>query len=120
VIDVANNIMLNANSSNVTFGVIGKDAVLNGSYGFLVINSLASGFGTIALDLENTDANIFLPAVDFDLYFNGKKSHLKAPKTMSLTTTDGQDRVFIKGFNGSRGSARSININAHYSEVTMH
>ncbi|MEP2934919.1 MAG: hypothetical protein ABJM06_04325 [Gilvibacter sp.] len=120
VIDSAQNITLNANSSNVTFGVIGKDAMLNGSYGFLVINNLGSSFGTVALDLENTDANIFLPAVDFDLYFNGKKSKLKAPSSMTLNTSGGQDRTFIKGFRGAKGSDRSININANYSEVTMH
>jgi hypothetical protein len=120
VVDSAQNITLNANSSNVTFGVISKDAMLNGSYGFLVINNLASGFGTIALDLENTDANIFLPTVDFDLYFNGKKSKLKAPSSMTLTTSGNKDQTFIKGYKGSKGSTRSININANYSDVTMH
>ncbi len=120
VLNKATLINMDSKSSNVTFGVISGDAVLSGSYGALVINNLSQSFDTLALTLDNTDANIFLPEVDFDLFFNGKKSSIKAPDSVTFTTKSSSNSGISKGFYINKNSSRSININASYSEVTMH
>ena len=120
VLNKATTINMESKSSNVTFGVIAGDAVLSGSYGALVVNNLATSFDTLALTLDNTDANIFLPEVDFDLFFSGKKSDLRVPNSVTMSSNTNQGTVIAKGHQGSSNSSRTININASYSDVTMH
>lgn len=120
VLNKATNIAMDSKSSNVTFGVIAGDAVMSGSYGALIINNLSQTFNTLALTLDNTDANIFVPQVDFNLFFSGKKSDISVPNTVTMASNYNQNTLIAKGHQGDSNSSRTINITASYSNVTMH
>ena len=120
VLDQADNINMEANSSNVTFGVISKDAMLNGSYGALVINNFGNNFRSAALNLDNTDANIFLPEMAMDIFFNGKKSSIKLPNDVTSSSNDMQGSTMLKGWHINADSNKLINITAAYSNITVH
>ena len=120
VINQADNITMEANSSNVTFGVLSKDAMLNGSYGALVINNFGSEFESVALNLDNTDANIFLPEVALDLFFNGRKSSIDLPSGMQATSNEMNGNSMLKGYHINSNSNRLINITAAYSNIKVH
>ena len=120
VINQADNITMEANSSNVTFGVLSKDAMLNGSYGALVINNFGADFSSVALNLDNTDANIFLPEVALDIFFNGKKSSIKLPSDVTSSSNSMNGNSMLKGYHLNSNSNRLINITAAYSNITVH
>ena len=57
--------------------------------------------------------------VRIEFYFNGKKSQLKAPKSLQLTETKSFDRKLLKGYHQSSSSKKTITINANYSNVSF-
>ena len=80
-------INLQANSSDVSINRITGNANLSGSFGNLYIYNVSNNFGTIDIDLDNTDATMKIPDTAFSFYFNGKKSTLKYPKSVQLDLT---------------------------------
>lgn len=120
VLNRADNINMEANSSNVTFGVLGKDAMLNGSYGALVINNFGSDFESVALNLDNTDANLFLPDYALDIFFNGKKSSIQLPNDVTASSNEMSGNTMLKGWHLDANSNKLINITAAYSNITVH
>ena len=62
--------------------------------------------------LQNNDALIALPNVDYNLQYKGTRSHLKHPKQ---TEND-----YVSNFSaGNLESGKNIVSNAKYSNVTM-
>jgi hypothetical protein len=113
-------INLQANSSDVSINLITENANLSGSFGNLYIYNVSNNFGTIDIDLDNTDATMKIPDAAFSFYFNGKKSTLKYPKSVQLDLTKKDGNVVITGFNKSKNSKSRFNINANYSNVSLH
>ena len=112
-------LQLDANSSNVTINALNDSAILTGSYGMLLINNVSDRFNSIDIVLENTDANVTLPNTAFEFYYNGKKSTIKYPRSLTVSKTDSHNNVLVKGFNVVNSSSKSININAKYSNVKI-
>ena len=112
-------IELQANSSDVNINDLARSAILSGSFGNLFINDIDDDFESVDIILENTDANIHIPNTSFSFYFSGKKSELNYPKSMQLSKTGSAGRQLFKGYNGSKNSGRSLNINASYSRVII-
>lgn len=118
-IENAENINLQANSSDVIIGNVGKQAFLSGSFGDLNIKKISDTFETIDIRLENTDAILQLPKAAFSFYFNGKKTPLKYPKFLQLKETKNSDRLVVKGFNQNNTTNKTITINSTYSNVSL-
>ncbi|MAN58973.1 MAG: hypothetical protein CMC08_03960 [Flavobacteriaceae bacterium] len=114
-----NTINLQANSSNVLIGKITDNGTLSGSFGNLRILNVGDSFNGLDILLENTDAMIELPSTAFSFYFNGKKSTLSYPKSLQLTHTKNDGRVFVKGFNQKKSADKLFTINATYSNVKL-
>ncbi len=112
-------INLQANSSDVTINELLQNAMLSGSFGNLFVSEISPDFQSVDIVLENTDAAISLPKTAFGFYFNGKKSQLKAPKSLQLTETKSFDRKLLKGYHQSSSSKKNITINANYSNVSF-
>ncbi|MEM7186808.1 MAG: hypothetical protein AAF466_09130 [Bacteroidota bacterium] len=113
-------IHVEANSSNVNINKLNDEALLSGSFGSLFINEISDRFGSIDIVLENTDATLSFPDTSFNFYYNGKKSRFKVPSELEITTnTKNDSRSLLKGFHGSKGSNRSLTINASYSNVSF-
>jgi len=118
-IESTENIILQANSSDVRIGNVTNQAFLSGSFGDLSIAKISSEFETIDISLENTDAKVKVPIGAFSFYFNGKKSTLKYPKSLQLKESKSADRVLVKGYNQNNTSNKTITINSTYSNVSL-
>jgi hypothetical protein len=118
-IETVESIQINANSSDVRVGRIGKEAFVTGSFGALIIGKVDSDFERLEVVLRNTDAAISLPNSSFSFLFNGKKSTLKYPKSLQISTSNEGQRVLAKGFHKSNTQSRNFLVNAEYSNLIL-
>lgn len=107
-----NHLMLTSNSSNITIGELSGNAIINGSFGDLEIDSITNTFNNLNLILENSDVVISLPKTDYNLQYQGKRTRFLHPdkKTKESTSTFST---------GNLSSNKTIVINAKYSNVVM-
>jgi len=63
---------LNAISSNIDVNNLTGNAIIDGSFGDLVIHNIANSFNNLNIILENSDASIKLPKTNYDLLFKGE------------------------------------------------
>ncbi len=110
-IDHAKSVMVTSNSSNITIKNLINNAIINGSIGDLKILKIDNAFNNLNVTLENSDALIMLPKVDFNLQYKGNKSRLSHPNN---------NKYNISSFStGNLSSSKNIVINAKYSNIAM-
>ena len=110
-IKIAQNLVLNSKSSNVTVGKLMDTAIIDGSFGDLTISDLNYTFKNLNLVLENSDALINLPKdVDYTLYFKGNRSKFNNKTTEQKT---------IRNYPDGESSNRNIIVNAKFSDVII-
>ncbi|WP_224484542.1 hypothetical protein [Robertkochia aurantiaca] len=113
-------VKLTSKSSNVIIGTITGDAIIEGSFGDLVINDLGKNFRSVDISLDNSDARIDLPDdVAFDFYCTASDSEVKLPSYLVLDVSDRYNSKLAKGYNKQKNSTRSINLMAELSEVNV-
>ena len=105
-IESVNSLVLSANSSNVNLQNVSSNAIIDGSFGDLVIGNISNSFKNINLVLENSDANLKLPNSDYSLFYKGTRSIFNNENTSSKTIN-----------NDSNDSNKTIVINAKYSNI---
>ena len=111
-IKTVNRLVLSSNSSNIGIDTITGNAVIDGSFGDLSISNIADTFSNLNIILENSDALIKLPKIDYNLQYKGNRSRLTHPKkkpTETVTTFS----------TGNLSSPKTIVVNAKYSTVVM-
>ena len=105
-IESVKSMVLSANSSNVNIHNILSNAIIDGSFGDLVIKNISNSFKNINLVLENSDANLKLPNSDYSLFYKGTRSIFNDENTSSKTIN-----------NNTSDSNKTIVINAKYSHI---
>ena len=110
-IDTVNRMVLSSNSSNIDINSLSGNAIIDGSFGELSINTIQPTFSNLNIVLENSEAFVVLPKADYNLQYKGSRSKLKHPK--NKTTSASSFSV------GDMMSGKTIVINAKFSEVTM-
>ncbi len=106
----AKSISLTSNSSNVNIDNISENAIIDGSFGDLIIKKVSETFNNLNIILENSDAFIQLPKTDYDLIFRGSRSKLNEKPT---------DKYMANSYPDGSGSKKTILINAKFSNVVM-
>ncbi|WP_452228118.1 hypothetical protein [Lacinutrix sp. MEBiC02404] len=104
-VEAATSLVLSANSSNVTIKNIVSNAVIDGSFGDLIIGNISNDFKNINLVLENSEANVKLPQGDYNLFYKGTKSLFNNESTSSKTVNSDSNKTIV--------------INAKYSNVVV-
>lgn len=110
-IDTVNRLVLSSNSSNIDINSLSGNAVIDGSFGELAINTIQPTFSNLNIVLENSEAFVVLPKADYNLQYKGSRSKLKHPKNKTLAASSFSV--------GDMMSGKTIVINAKFSEVTM-
>ncbi|WP_152975641.1 hypothetical protein [Lacinutrix himadriensis] len=105
LINSATSLVLSANSSNVMLKNILSNAIIDGSFGDLVIGNISNDFKNINLVLENSEANVKLPQGDYNLFYKGTKSLYNNESTSSKTINSDSNKTIV--------------INAKYSNVVV-
>ena len=119
VIKNANQLNLSANSADVKIGTLTGDAVINGSFGELLIEKMASTFSNLDVMLENTNALLKLPKNAFTLYYNGQRSHFNYPSSLKVREIKNGNNIIVKGYNQNNNSNKIITISAKFSDVVI-
>lgn len=107
-----NRLVLTSNSSNVKIGNLTDNAIIDGNIGDLRILKVGDDFTSLNVNLQNADAIISLPKVDYNLQYKGTRSRLKHPKKGS------SENVSTFSTNNSNTN-KTIVVNAKYSNVVM-
>ena len=105
-------LVLNAVSSNIEVKNLFGSAIIDGNIGHVEIFNIDDNFISLNMILQNNDALIKLPRVDYNLQYKGTRSHLTHPKQ---TEKDHASNFYT----GNLASGNNIVINAKYSNVTM-
>ncbi|MFH6768265.1 hypothetical protein V8G56_05925 [Gaetbulibacter aquiaggeris] len=111
-IDHVKSVIITSNSSNITIKNLINNAIINGSIGDLKILKIDNDFNNLNVTLDNSNAVIMLPSVDYNLQYKGSKSRFTHPKSTS------KDPV-LSFSTGNLNSPKNIVINAKYSNITM-
>ena len=111
-IDNVKRLMLTSNSSNVKIKNLINNAIIDGSIGDLKILKIDDAFTNLNVSLQNSDAIITLPKVEYSLQYKGTRSHFSHPKK---TSKDNVPSFSI----GDLTSPKTIVVNAKYSNVVM-
>ena len=111
-INLVSRLVLSANSSNINIGELQGNAIIDGSFGDLIIGNITDDFNNLNIVLENSKAKVILPKTDYNLQYKGKYSQLKHPKN---TTND----VNASFSTGDLASNKTIVVNAKYSEIEL-
>ncbi|GGG53398.1 hypothetical protein [Bizionia arctica] len=111
-INTVNRLVLSANSSNINIGTLQGNAIIDGSFGDLIIGNITDTFNNLNIVLENSKAKVSLPKADYNLQYKGKNSRLKHPKKST-------DEVNSSFTTGNLTSTKTIVVNAKYSQVIM-
>lgn len=105
-------VVLNSNSSNIEIQNLLGSAIIDGSIGDLKILKIDDAFNNLNVILQNSDAVITLPKVDYNLQYKGTRTRFKHPDkptddNISSFTTNNPDVI------------KNIVVNAKYSNVVM-
>ena len=111
-IDHAKSIMITSNSSDITIKNLINNAIINGTIGDLKILKIDNAFNNLNVTLDNSNAVIMLPKVDYNLQYKGSKSRFIHPEKLNKEAVSSFSR-------GNLNSLKSIVINAKYSNITM-
>lgn len=112
ILQNVNGLILNSNSSNIGIDRLSGNAIINGSFGDLVIHNINDNFNNLNITLDNSNAAVKLPKADFKLQYQGKYSQLEHPENNKGNS--------VSSFNlGSITNNKTIVINAKYSKVIM-
>lgn len=108
----ARRLVLGSSSSNLTIHNLMESAIIDGNIGDLKILKIDDEFSNLNLILQNSNAVISLPNVDYNFQYKGTHSRLKHPKK---TFADNAPAFSTNNPNTSK----TIVVNAKYSDVTM-
>jgi hypothetical protein len=104
--------MLTSKSSDISIDNLLNSAIINGSIGSLIINKIEDTFNNLNITIENSDAIISVPNVNYNIQYNGVKSKFTHPKQ--------SQKQHVSTFStGDLSSPKSIVINAKYSNIAM-
>ncbi|SFZ94573.1 hypothetical protein SAMN05428642_104257 [Flaviramulus basaltis] len=105
-------LVLNSISSNIDIENLIGSAVVDGNIGDLNILNIDDAFSNLNVILQNIDAVIKLPKVDYNLQYKGTRSRFVHPKKTSKDNTSNFST-------GDLANGKSIVVNAKYSNITM-
>lgn len=119
VIEIAKDIAVTSNASNVKINFLNGSGMITGSFGRLSIPKISDDFGSLTIVLENSEIALRLPTAAFNFNYTGDHNNFIIPKQLETKTmTNGATRM-VNGFHKNRSTGNVITINAKYSGVAL-
>ncbi|MDC6367472.1 MULTISPECIES: hypothetical protein [Flavobacteriaceae] len=111
---------LNSVSSNVIIGELTDKAFVTNNLGTIDIESIADGFRTVNITVQNGEVDCKLPAVPFTIHVNETSSDFKYPSKLAMGSSSNQLNTNVhKGYYISNKDDKTITIDSRYSEVVL-
>ncbi len=115
----AKDISLTSNSSNVVINTLNGSGIISGSFGQLSIPKVSSDFGTLAINLENSDLILDLPDSAFNFSYTGEHNEFLVPGQLEAKSIKNGSTEIVNGFHKSRSTGNIITITAKFSDVVL-
>lgn len=118
-LNVVKDLKLNSVSSMVEIDELLDSAFIHSDLGRVQVNNISNNFSTIDVTLQNGELDFILPKTPYTIYVNGTHSELVSPANLKLSRAKNLNTTIHKGYNISKNTNKSININSKYSEVVL-
>lgn len=119
VINKAQSIKLNSNSSDVVIRELGETGILSGTFGSLQIGKLSPNFKNLDINVQNSELRLTLPQTALNFKYSGTQSSIAYPKVATVKATNSYDNEMLNGYYQAGNANRNISINATFSDITI-
>jgi hypothetical protein len=106
-------------TSNLIINMIKERAIIEGSFGDLVIKEVSKDFKLIDINLKNSSAKLNLPDVSYNFYINSKSSDFNLDNVLDYKVNTAFDSKIYQNKN-SVNSSKVLNIKADYSSFELY
>jgi len=114
-----NQLISTSKTSDLTIEIINQKAIIDGSFGDLVIKDINSNFNLIDINLKNSSAKLKVPDVAYNFYINSKSSDVDFKSGLDYKVSEAFDSKIYQNKQTS-SSSRTLNIKADYSSFEMY
>ncbi|NBC57805.1 MAG: hypothetical protein GVY05_05915 [Bacteroidetes bacterium] len=114
-----NDLISTSKTSNLVIDLVNQKALIDGSFGDLVIKDINQNFNLIDINLKNSKAKVNVPDVSYNFYINSKSSEVNLDSGLEYKVSEAFDAKIYQNKN-SQNTSRVLNIKADYSRFELH
>jgi hypothetical protein len=114
-----NQLISTSKTSNLTIEMVNQKAIIEGSFGDLVINNISKDFKLIDINLKNSSAKLKVPDVAYNFYINSKSSEVDLDSKLDYKVSEAFDSKIYQNKN-SQNTSKVLNIKADYSNCELY
>jgi hypothetical protein len=114
-----NQLISTSKTSNLVIDLVNQKAIIDGSFGDLVIKDISKDFKLIDINLKNSSAKLKVPDVAYNFYINSKSSDLNLNSKLDYKVSEAFDSKIYQNKN-SQNTSRVLNIKADYSNFELY
>jgi hypothetical protein len=113
-----NDLISTSKTSNLIVGLINHKALIDGSFGDLVIKDISPQFSLIDINLKNSSAKVKVPDVAYNFYINSKSSDINLHSKIKYKINESFDTKIYQNKN-NQSTSKVLNIKADYSNCQL-
>jgi hypothetical protein len=114
-----NDLISTSKTSNLVIDLVNQKAIIEGSFGDLVIKDISKNFNLIDINLKNSSAKLKVPDVAYNFYINSKSSDVSLNPNLDYKVSEAFDSKIYQNKN-SQNTSRVLNIKADYSSCELY
>ncbi|RRO23186.1 hypothetical protein [Flavobacteriaceae bacterium 14752] len=114
-----NQLISTSKTSNLVIDLVNQKAIIEGSFGDLVINDISKDFTLIDINLKNSKAKLNLPNVAYNFYINSKSSDVSLDSKIDYQISEAFDSKIYQNKN-SQKTSKVLNIKSDYSNFELY
>jgi hypothetical protein len=114
-----NQLISTSKTSNLIIDLVNQKAIIDGSFGDLVINNISKDFKLIDINLKNSSAKLKVPDVAYNFYINSKSSEVDLNPKIDFKVSEAFDSKIYQNKN-SQNTSKVLNIKADYSNCELY
>ncbi len=113
-----NQLISTSKTSNLIIDLVNQKAIIDGSFGDLLINNISQDFKLIDINLKNSSAKLKVPDVAYNFYINSKSSEVDLDSKIDYKVSEAFDAKIYQNKN-SQNTSKVLNIKADYSNCEL-
>ena len=114
-----NQLISTSKTSNLIIDLVNQKAIIDGSFGDLVIKDISDDFNLVDINLKNSSAKLNVPDVNYNFYINSKASEINLDSKLKYDLSEAFDAKIYRSKN-SKNSSKTLNIKADYSNCELY
>lgn len=114
-----NQLISTSKTSNLVIDLVNQKAIIEGSFGDLVIKDISRNFKLIDINLKNSSAKLKVPDVAYNFYINSKSSDVDLNSKLEYKVSEAFNARIYQNKN-SQNTSKTLNIKADYSSCKLY